>query len=140
MPQNHYLVLGITADASQADIKDAYRRLAKAYHPDHYKGSHQTFQAIQEAYAVLSDPARRRRHDSRTLERKPPSRRAGTVSPFLEPLVPEPSAEPFFGQSRSRKGQPYQPFSRMFSRLYFSGPGPAAQQVAIHFTVKKNQR
>ncbi len=55
MPQDYYLVLGITSDASQADIKDAYRRLAKEYHPDHYKGNHRPFQAIQEAYAVLSD-------------------------------------------------------------------------------------
>lgn len=140
MPQDYYLVLGITADASQTDIKDAYRRLAKAYHPDHYKGSHQTFQAIQEAYSVLSDPARRRRHDSRTGQRKAGPRQTRVFSQFLEPLVPEPSSKPFSRQSRPGGVHPYHPFSRIFSRSYFSGPGPAAQQVTIHFTVKKNQR
>ncbi|NCC44796.1 MAG: hypothetical protein EOM18_14755 [Clostridia bacterium] len=39
MPRNHYLILGITPDASQADIKEAYRRLAKTSHPDHYSGN-----------------------------------------------------------------------------------------------------
>ena len=43
MPQDYYLVLGIASDASQTDIKDAYRRLAKEYHPDHYKGNGRPF-------------------------------------------------------------------------------------------------
>lgn len=110
MPQDYYLVLGITSDASQTDIKDAYRRLAKEYHPDHYKGNDRPFQTIQEAYAVLSDPARRRQHDSRILERKPAPGKAHPFSRPVEPLIPEPSRKPFFQQTPSRTFQPYRPF------------------------------
>ncbi|HKK99273.1 MAG TPA: DnaJ domain-containing protein [Desulfotignum sp.] len=128
MPQDYYLVLGITSDASQADIKDAYRRLAKEYHPDHYKGNHRPFQAIQEAYAVLSDPARRRHHDTRIQERKPRPRQAQAVSRPVEPLVPEPSQETFFQHTPLRASQPYRPFSRFFSRPFFPSPGPEDRQ------------
>ncbi|MEE4364672.1 MAG: DnaJ domain-containing protein [Desulfotignum sp.] len=128
MPQDYYLVLGITSDASQADIKDAYRRLAKEYHPDHYKGNHRPFQAIQEAYAVLSDPARRRHHDSRILERKPAPRKAYTFSRPVEPLVPESSQKTFFRHTPTREFQPYRPLSEFFSRPIFAGQSPGNRQ------------
>lgn len=60
---NYYEVLGVTRSASQAEIKNAYRRLAKERHPDHPGGSEGEFSRLQEANAVLSDPERRRRHD-----------------------------------------------------------------------------
>jgi DnaJ-class molecular chaperone len=63
MPKNYYLILGITSDATLDDIKDAYRRLAKEFHPDHYGKNHSPFLAIQEAYSVLSDPIKRQNHD-----------------------------------------------------------------------------
>ena len=128
MPQDYYLVLGITSNASQTDIKDAYRRLAKEYHPDHYKGNDRPFQTIQEAYAVLSDPARRRQHDSRILERKPAPSRGHTISRPVEPLIPEPSRNPFFQQTSARAFQPYRPFSGLFSRPFFPSPGPGDRQ------------
>lgn len=123
MQQDYYLVLGITSDASQADIKDAYRRLAKEYHPDHYKGNHRPFQAIQEAYAVLSDPARRRHHDSRVLKKNPGLRKAQPFSGHLEPLVPEPFSETFFCHSPFRAFHPYQPFSKQRITIYFNVNG-----------------
>jgi molecular chaperone DnaJ len=128
MPQDYYLVLGITSDASQADIKDAYRRLAKEYHPDHYKGNHRPFQAIQEAYAVLSDPARRRCHDSRVQERKSAPRQSHTFSRPVEPLVPEPPQKTLFRHTSFRAFQPYQPFSGLFFRPSFSSQSPGNRQ------------
>jgi curved DNA-binding protein CbpA len=109
MPQDHYFVLGITADASQADIKEAYRRLAKEFHPDHYKGNDQPFQAIQEAYAVLSDPDLRRRHDLRIQNRKPGPRKP-VFSENLEPLVSDQFCETFSRHEPTRRFQQYQPF------------------------------
>lgn len=70
MPKNYYLVLGITSDATLDDIKEAYRRLAKEFHPDHYGDNHSPFLAIQEAYSVLSDPVRRRTHDLLVRQQK----------------------------------------------------------------------
>jgi len=60
---NYYEVLGVRREASQAEIRNAYRNLAKSLHPDHPGGSAEKFSRIQEANAVLSDPDRRREHD-----------------------------------------------------------------------------
>jgi molecular chaperone DnaJ len=60
---NYYEVLGVSREASQAEIRNAYRNLAKERHPDHPGGSTEEFSRLQEANAVLSDPNRRRQHD-----------------------------------------------------------------------------
>jgi molecular chaperone DnaJ len=60
---NYYRVLGVSREASQEEIRGAYRRLAKERHPDHPSGSAEEFSLLQEAHAVLSDPNRRRSHD-----------------------------------------------------------------------------
>src|SRR5918995_1825885 len=60
---NYYEVLGVPREASQAEIRNAYRNLAKEHHPDHPGGSAEEFSRLQEANAVLSDPNRRRQHD-----------------------------------------------------------------------------
>ncbi len=58
----HYEVLGVEADATQADIKAAYRRLSRQVHPDQ-GGSGALFRKVTEAYETLSDPARRGAYD-----------------------------------------------------------------------------
>jgi curved DNA-binding protein CbpA len=60
---NYYEVLGVSREASQTEIRNAYRALAKERHPDHPGGSTEEFSRLQEANAVLSDPNRRRKHD-----------------------------------------------------------------------------
>src|SRR5215204_5454545 len=60
---NYYEVLGVSRNASQSEIRNAYRRLAKERHPDHAGGNEAEFARLQEAHAVLSDPNRRRQHD-----------------------------------------------------------------------------
>ena len=60
--KDFYSTLGVAKNASPDEIKRAYRKLASQHHPD--KGGDKTrFQEIQEAYAVLSDPDRRREYD-----------------------------------------------------------------------------
>ncbi|MDQ4043147.1 MAG: DnaJ domain-containing protein, partial [Actinomycetota bacterium] len=54
---------GVPREASQEEIRTAYRKLAKDRHPDLEGGSTQEFSLLQEAHAVLSDPNRRRQHD-----------------------------------------------------------------------------
>ena len=60
---DYYRVLGVPRNASQSEIRNAYRTLAKRRHPDHAGGSEAEFARLQEANAVLSDPNRRRQHD-----------------------------------------------------------------------------
>lgn len=63
---DYYKILGIKRDATQEEIKKAYRRLAKKYHPDINKDDPQAkskFQEINEANEVLGDPEKRRRYD-----------------------------------------------------------------------------
>jgi curved DNA-binding protein len=64
--QDYYEVLGVRRDASQEEIQQAYRKLARTYHPDLNKdpGAEERFKDISEAYAVLSDPATRKRYDA----------------------------------------------------------------------------
>ncbi|UNY97929.1 J domain-containing protein [Zhouia spongiae] len=63
---DYYKVLGIDKSASEADIKKAYRKLARKYHPDvnpNDQESKQKFQQINEANEVLSDPTKRKKYD-----------------------------------------------------------------------------
>lgn len=63
--RNFYDVLEVPGGASQGDIRVAYRRLAKRYHPDlnHEPGTEARFKAVAEAYEVLSDSQRRDAYD-----------------------------------------------------------------------------
>ncbi|MGD9496436.1 MAG: molecular chaperone DnaJ [Armatimonadota bacterium] len=65
MRQDYYHVLGVSRDCTQDEIRRAYRRLARRYHPDvcREEGAEEQFKRISEAYAVLSDPQKRRRYD-----------------------------------------------------------------------------
>ncbi|HCE09035.1 MAG TPA: molecular chaperone DnaJ [Oxalobacteraceae bacterium] len=62
---NYYAVLGIDSDASSATIKNAYRKKASEFHPDKNPAPDAAarFREIQEAYDLLSDPAKRRDYD-----------------------------------------------------------------------------
>ena len=64
---DYYKTLGVDKKASSKDIKKAYRKLAMKYHPDHTKGdksAEEKFKKISEAYAVLSDPEKRKQFDT----------------------------------------------------------------------------
>ena len=63
--RDYYEVLGVDKNASDADIKSAFRKLAKKYHPDVSKEENaaEKFKEAQEAYAVLSDPEKRKKYD-----------------------------------------------------------------------------
>jgi DnaJ-class molecular chaperone len=63
---NYYEILGVTKDASEADIKKSYKKLAQKYHPDRYKGEDAgtKFQEISNAYKTLSDADDRAEYDN----------------------------------------------------------------------------
>ena len=64
--KDYYKILGVPKDASAADIKKAFRKLAREYHPDVAKvkkGAEEKFKEINEAYEVLGDPENRSKYD-----------------------------------------------------------------------------
>ncbi|UCH20433.1 MAG: DnaJ domain-containing protein [Deltaproteobacteria bacterium] len=64
---DYYQILGVNKNASDQEIKKAYRKLAMKYHPDHAKGdkaAEEKFKKISEAYAVLSDKEKRKQYDT----------------------------------------------------------------------------
>src|SRR5262249_38317573 len=66
MPRDYYEVLGVKRETSEDEIKKAYRKLARQYHPDRNPGDKQAearFKEIQDAYDVLSDKGKRTQYD-----------------------------------------------------------------------------
>ncbi|KAM3098683.1 molecular chaperone DnaJ [Phormidesmis sp. 146-35] len=65
MARDYYEILGVSREADKEDIKQAYRRLARKYHPDVNKeaGAEERFKEINHAYEVLSEPEMRARYD-----------------------------------------------------------------------------
>lgn len=101
-----YQALGLGADASTADISRAYRRLARALHPDSQPGdagAADQFRAISDAYELLSDPARRTDWDCRhprqpSSPRRAPGRPAASqrpAGPRIWPLPPAVADPPY---------------------------------------------
>ena len=64
--RDYYKVLGVERTASETDIRSAFRKLARKHHPDVNPGNkdaEKQFKEINEAYQVLSDPAKRKKYD-----------------------------------------------------------------------------
>ena len=89
----YYEILGVSHDASQAEIKKSFRNLALQHHPDKNKNSEeskQKFMKIIEAYEVLSDEQARKNYDNNTLQKRgtrtkwTPSADIGTVYSYEE--------------------------------------------------------
>ncbi|OQY36628.1 MAG: J domain-containing protein [Chloroflexota bacterium] len=82
--KDYYKVLGVNRDATQEDIKKAFRKLARKYHPD-VKGSESSeekFKEINEAYQVLSDTEKRQKYDQFGSHYKQYSRAGGQPEDF----------------------------------------------------------
>lgn len=97
--KNYYEILGVQKDASDEDLKKAYRKLALKFHPDknHAPGATEAFKAIGNAYAVLSNPAKKRQYDEFGEVRSSASRHTHTHRDFQPDITPEDLFNMFFG-------------------------------------------
>ena len=104
---NHYKTLGVEPNASQAEIKERYRFLANAYHPDkfpndaHKQHAEAEFKKINQAYQIISVPAQRAEYDRRIgLTRPSKSSQSGRTShPNATPVPQGQNSLSSFGQS-----------------------------------------
>jgi curved DNA-binding protein len=94
--RDYYEALGVTRDASDEDIRRAYRKLARQYHPDVNKepGGEDRFKEISEAYEVLRDADKRQRYDRLGANWKAGEGEPGGATGFEE----------FFGRGGGRSG------------------------------------
>src|SRR3954453_9890578 len=118
---DYYKVLGVSRDAKPDEIKKAYRRLARKYHPDVNPGkdSEDQFKKISEAFDVLSDPKKREVYD-----------RFGTYSEAAERMASQGGGPAFAFSSFGGGG-----FRDIFAELFGGarqggGAGARAQQAA----------
>jgi molecular chaperone DnaJ len=83
--RDFYELLGVPRNASEEDIKKAYRNLAKKLHPDMHSGDKETeekFKEVNEAYSILSDPKKRRMYDAGGFEATQQAGRPGGPGGF----------------------------------------------------------
>ena len=119
MAKSYFAILGISPNATGDEIRSAYRRLAKEYHPDHYTGSSERFRDIQEAYAVLGNKRRRREFVQRIKKVSPKTPGRPATYPEPEPLIPEENPVDIGEVSPVRSFQSFTPsFDEIFDRLW----------------------
>src|ERR1700722_5805052 len=115
--KDYYDTLGVKRVASADEIKRAYRKLARKYHPDVSKerNAEARFKDVQEAYEVLKDPEKRATYDRLGRDYRPGQQ-----------FRPPPDWEQHFGPSGGHRFSDLNGFSDFFSTLFggAAGPGP----------------
>src|ERR1700736_6282606 len=112
--KDYYEVLGVARSAGAEDIKRAYRKLARKYHPDvsKEKNAESKFKELQEAYEVLRDPDKRAAYDQLGRDYRPGQQ-----------FRPPPDWSQRFGHSGSQRFSDLNGFSDFFSSLFGGAAG-----------------
>jgi len=129
--KDYYQVLGVTRSAGADEVKRAYRKLARRYHPDVSKerNAESKFKDVQEAYEVLRDPEKRAAYDQLGRDYRPGQQ-----------FRPPPDWSQRFGQSGSQRFSDLNGFSDFFSSLFggtAGGPAPEADAGYLDVTVEE---
>jgi curved DNA-binding protein len=117
--KDYYDTLGVTRGASAEEVKRAYRKLARKYHPDvsKEKNAEARFKDVQEAYEVLKDPEKRATYDQLGRDYRPGQQ-----------FRPPPDWAQRFGHSESQRFSDLNGFSDFFSSLFGGSPGYAQSE------------
>ena len=105
--QDHYKVLGVERKASQDEIKKAYRKLARTYHPDKNPGDAKAearFKQISQAHDILGDPEKRKTYDRALANPFSQAGRGGSGQPGFDTGGFGDILSDLFGQARGRAG------------------------------------
>ena len=115
--KDYYDTLGVKRGADADEVKRAYRKLARKYHPDvsKEKNAESKFKEVQEAYEVLKDPEKRATYDRLGRDYRPGQQ-----------FRPPPGWEQHFGHSGSQRFSDLNGFSDFFSSLFGAAGGPGA--------------
>ncbi|KAG7876010.1 hypothetical protein KL938_004944 [Ogataea parapolymorpha] len=128
--EDPYKTLGVSQSASASDIKKAYYKLAKKYHPDVNKeeGAEKKFHQLQEAYDILSDPQKKQQYDQFGAAAFDPNAGSGAGG-----FGGAHGGNPFAGfQGGFQGGNPFEGFGFNFEDL-FGGMGGGRQRGVQHF-------
>lgn len=116
MDKDYYKIMGVSPDASEKDIKTAYRKLARKYHPDISKESNaeERFKEMGEAYEVLRDTKKRAEYDQYLKHRELNQRahqstgysHSGRENPYQDVQFDSDFFESLFGHARRQQQQP----------------------------------
>src|SRR5688500_19124215 len=105
--QDHYKVLGVERKASQDEIKKAYRKLARKYHPDKNPGdakAEERFKQISQAHDILGDPEKRKEYDRALTNPFSNVGRGGGGQPGFDAGGFGDILSDLFGQAAGRRG------------------------------------
>src|ERR1700735_2026779 len=113
--RDYYEILGVTRGAEADEVKRAYRKLARKFHPDvsKEKNAETKFKEVQEAYEVLRDPEKRAAYDQLGRDY-----RSG------QQFRPPPDWSQRFGQANGQRFSDLNGFSDFFSSLFGGAAGP----------------
>lgn len=122
MAENYYTILGVPQNASSEKIRSRFLELARTRHPDRFKGedkakAEREFQAITEAFNILSSPERRREHDQEL---------AGTASRASQQADPQQVARVYLKRGvKAYRDKDYREAATNFDRATEEDPGSA---------------
>ena len=131
-----YSTLGVKRDASAEEVKRAYRKLAKIWHPDHNKDNpkaKERFAEINSAYEIVGDDTKRKAFDRGEIDADGKPRFTG--NPYEQAGAGGPGGQRYdfgfggpFGGAGGMKGDPRDIFSDLFRKFETGGPDPFAGQ------------
>jgi DnaJ-class molecular chaperone len=135
--KDYYAVLGVPKGAAEKDIKSAYRKLARKWHPDqnpdNIKAAEEKFKEISEAYEVLGDPEKRKKYDALGSDWQRAARQAEQQRQYHRTYTDSDFSGFDFGNSGAAGSAGPSGFSDFFD-MFFSGIGRRQSASSTNFT------